>query len=395
MEQLPSVDIIAYAIPGFFALIFLEAWWARRERRKLYRLNDSIADLSCGVVNQLVSVFTAVALVFVYVWTYTHFAVLDLGFDWWVWLLCFAGVDLGYYWAHRSYHHHNLLWGAHVPHHSSEEFNYTVALRQGAFEPLVSWIFYQPLAVIGFPPVMFLVVSALNTLYQFLPHTQAVDRLPRWYEAVMNTPSHHRVHHGCDPKYLDRNYAGMFIVWDKLFGTFQPEEEAPTYGTVEPLNSWNPVWANFEFPVKVWRFARRYDTLGEKLRLWWLGPTALAVGKGGGGPIEVAGRARYDAGAGSGMGAYAIAQFVVALLVGVGLLFGAGDGFGQKLALALWSGATLVCVSAIFEDRPWVGQAETVRQLALPIFGAALGGVAGGIAGAAAALVFLRWYWGR
>ncbi len=396
MEDLPSVDIIAYAIPGFFALIFFEAWLAHRQNKKLYRLNDSIADLSCGVVNQLIGAFTTVLLVAVYVWTYRNFGILDLGFSWWVWGLCFVGVDLGYYWAHRSYHHHNLLWGAHVPHHSSEEYNFTVALRQGAAEPLVSWIFYQPLALLGFPPVMFLTVSALNTLYQFLPHTQAVDKLPPWYEAVMNTPSHHRVHHGCDPKYLDRNYAGMFIVWDKLFGTFQPEEEPPTYGTVEPLNSWNPVWANLEFHLKVWKFSQRYDTLAEKLDLWWLGPTALAVGNAGGGkPIEVAGRERYDAGRGSGLGPYCTAQFVVALVASVGLLFGVVEPVGQQLAVALWAVLTLVSIGALFEDKPWAEQVDALRQLALPIFGFAVGGWIGALVGAALAAWFIRWLMAR
>lgn len=393
MEDLPHVDIIAYAIPGFFALIGLEVWLARRQGKTLYRLNDSIADLSCGVVNQILGVFTTVLLVMAYVWTSRTFGIFDLGFAWWVWVLCFVGVDLGYYWAHRSYHHHNLLWGAHVPHHSSEEYNFTVALRQGAAEPLVSWVFYQPLALLGFPPVMFLTVSALNTLYQFLPHTQAVDRLPRWYEAVFNTPSHHRVHHGCDPKYLDRNYGGMFIVWDKLFGTFQPEEEPPTFGTVEPLESWNPVWANLEFPWKVWRVSQRYETVGEKLQLWWLGPTALA--RHGGGPVQVRGRARYDAGAGSGLGPYCTAQFVLALLVAVALLFGAGETLGQQVSMAAWATLTLVCVGALFEDQPWVQQVDGLRQLALPIFGFAAGGWIGAVIGATVGAVFVRWQFAR
>jgi sterol desaturase/sphingolipid hydroxylase (fatty acid hydroxylase superfamily) len=393
MEDLPSVDIIAYAIPGFFALILVEAWWAHRERKGLYRLNDSLADLSCGVVNQLLAVFTTVFLVAVYVWTYRNFGMIDLGFQWWVWVLCFIGVDFGYYWAHRSYHHHNILWGAHVPHHSSEEFNYTVALRQGAFEPLVAWMFYQPLAFLGFPPLMFLVVSACATLYQFLPHTQAIDKLPRPVESVFNTPSHHRVHHGCDPKYLDRNYGGMLIIWDKLFGTFQVEEETPTFGTVEPLRSWNPIWANFEFPLRVWTFSQRYESWGEKLELWWLGPTALAAV--GGGPIEVAGRPQYNAGSGSGVGAYCVVQFAVALLVAVALLFGVGDTLGQQLALAIWAATTMVSVGAIFEDKEWAERVDALRQAALPIFGFAAFGWAGAAVGGGLALVFVRWLFSR
>jgi len=396
MEDLPHVDIIAYAIPGFFALILLEAWWAHRTGRRFYRLNDSLSDLSLGVVNQLVSVFTSVLLVAAYVWSYRNFAVLDLEFSWWVWGLCVVGVDFAYYWAHRSYHEHNLLWGAHVPHHSSEEYNFTVALRQGAAEPLVSWVFYQPLAFLGIPPLMFLTVGASHTVFQFLPHTRAVDRLPRWVEAVFNTPSHHRVHHGCDAKYLDRNYGGILIVWDKLFGTFQVEEEPPTFGTVEPLRSWNPLWANLEFPLKVWRYGRRYESLPEQLRLWWLGPTALAAGGAPGGPaIDVRDRARYDAGAGSGLGAYCVVQFGVATSVAVALLFGAGGGLGEQVALALWCAVTLVSVGALLEDRPWAEQVDGVRQAALPIFGFAFGGVPGAVAGAVLAVGFLRWQFAR
>ncbi len=391
--ELPRVDLVAWAIPGFFVLIFAEAIWSAARGRRLYRLNDSISDLSCGVVNQLVAVFTTVAIVFVYVWTWTHLGLFDLGDAWWSWVACFLGVDFFYYVAHRAYHEHNLLWGAHVPHHSSEEFNYTVALRQGAAEPLVSWVFYLPLAVVGFPPIVFLTCSAALTIWQFLPHTQAVDRLPGPIEAIFNTPSHHRVHHGCDPKYLDRNYGGFLIVWDKLFGTFQAEEEPPTYGTVEPLANWDPVWANLQFPLKVWRFARGYDDAGDRARLWWLGPTALAAG--GGPPIEVAGRVRYDAGSGSGLGPYAVTQFAVVLLAAVALLFGAGEGFGDKLSLALWCGLSLSAIAALMQDRPWAEPVEVARLLALPVLGAAFGGAAGGIAGGIAAAVSARWLLGR
>jgi len=266
------VDYIALSIPVFFALIGVEWLYARWKRERLYRLNDSVSDLSTGVLDQVLGVFTKAITVGAYAWVWERFRVSEWDLSsGWTWVLCFLGVDFFYYWFHRVSHESNLPWGAHIVHHSSEEFNLAVALRQGAFQSLWSFPFYLPLAWLGFPPLVFLACSSFDTLYQFWIHTRTIKKLGP-LEWVLNTPSHHRVHHGCDAKYIDRNYAGTLIVWDRMFGSFQPEEEEPDYGITKPLASWNPVWANFHHYADLVRASRRAPSWREAIRLWFEGP---------------------------------------------------------------------------------------------------------------------------
>ncbi len=193
---------------------------ARLVERDVYRLADSVTDLSCGILQQVVEVFLKTALFAGYAWLFAAHRLFDVPMDAaWAWAACFVGQDFLYYWFHRWSHEVGAGWAAHVVHHQSEEYNLTVALRQGALQPAFSWVFYLPLAVLGFPPAMFLAVSSFNTLYQFWIHTRLIGRLGP-LEWVLNTPSHHRVHHGRNPRYIDRNHGGTLIVWDRLFGTF-------------------------------------------------------------------------------------------------------------------------------------------------------------------------------
>lgn len=232
-----DLNYIALAIPVFLVLIGVELAFARHEQKEFYRFNDAINDLSCGIAQQVVGIFSKVLIFAGYLWIYENFRWLEISpKSVLAWIVLLFGVDLCYYWFHRVSHRMNAPWAAHIVHHQSEEYNLAVALRQGTFQSWFSWIFYLPLAIIGFPPPMFLAMSAFDTLYQFWIHTRAIDRLGplEWF---MNTPSHHRVHHARNPKYLDKNYAGIFIIWDRMFGTFEPEEEPVVYGVTEPLNS--------------------------------------------------------------------------------------------------------------------------------------------------------------
>ena len=183
------------------------------------------------------------------VWVY-QFRLFDIGIEfkswWWAWILCFFLDDLAYYAFHRSAHRVRWFWASHVIHHSSQHYNLSTALRQtwtGFFS--LTFLFRLPLFLIGFPPAMVFFCAGLNLIYQFWIHTEAIKRLPKWFEAVMNTPSHHRVHHGVNPRYLDANYAGVFIIWDKMFGSFVAErdDEPVRYGIVKQLGSFNILWA--------------------------------------------------------------------------------------------------------------------------------------------------------
>jgi alkylglycerol monooxygenase len=221
-------NYIALAIPLFFLLIFAELALATRRGIRSYRFADAIADLGCGVTQRVLLLFFEASLLLIYVVVYQRARLLDLGAHPLLALLvAFVGMDFIYYWWHRASHRMNLLWAAHVVHHQSEDFNLAVALRQGVLTPLTTVPFVLPLALIGIPPVSYVVAASLNTLYQFWIHTELVGRLGP-LERLLNTPSHHRVHHGRNDRYLDRNYGGVFIVWDRLFGTYEPEGERPT-----------------------------------------------------------------------------------------------------------------------------------------------------------------------
>ncbi len=184
-------------------------------------------------------------MIYIYQYLFLHYALIVIQASFITWFLLWLAVDFLYYWFHRASHRISFLWIGHSVHHQSEGYNLSVSLRQGIGQSLFSWISYLPLAILGFPFWMFVIVSASNTLYQFWIHTEIINRL-KGIDIIFNTPSHHRVHHGTNTKYLDKNYAGSLIIWDKLFGTFQPELKNTkiVYGTTEPLGSQSPFYAN-------------------------------------------------------------------------------------------------------------------------------------------------------
>ncbi len=240
-------DPITYAVPAFIALIFAEMLWSRRKAPLAYEPQDTLTSLMFGLGNQAAGLLFGALIWQISLWVYQGH-LFDVKWTWWAWGLCFVLDDLMYYAFHRSAHRVRWFWASHVNHHSSQHYNLSTALRQtwtGFFA--ASFIFRFPLLIIGFPPAMVAFVGALNLIYQFWIHTEAIGRMPRWFEAVMNTPSHHRVHHAVNPGYLDKNYAGVFIIWDRMFGTFTPErdEDRPRYGIVRQLGSFNLIWGVF------------------------------------------------------------------------------------------------------------------------------------------------------
>ncbi|MDG4648053.1 sterol desaturase family protein [Roseibacterium sp. SDUM158017] len=270
MTEVPSYpDVVRLAVPFFIAAILAELLWIHLARRGgRYETRDAVTSLVMGagnVASGIVLGFVAWGF-FMTLWALTP---LDLGTSVWVVALCFVLDDLRYYWVHRFGHRIRWVWASHVNHHSSQHYNLTTALRQtwtGTFTFMM--VVRAPLILLGFHPAMVLFCGGLNLLYQFWIHTEAIGRMPRWIEAVMNTPSHHRVHHGRNARYLDANYAGVFIVWDRLFGTFVPErdDERPDYGLVQNIGTFNPLRVAFhEWVALVRDVARPGLTLRERL----------------------------------------------------------------------------------------------------------------------------------
>jgi sterol desaturase/sphingolipid hydroxylase (fatty acid hydroxylase superfamily) len=238
---------VDYAVPAFILLVLLEMWWAKRNAPEKYEPRDTLTSLAFGTGSQVAGALTGSFVFVLAMWLYEH-RLFDIGWAWWAFILCFILDDFAYYWAHRTGHRVRWFWASHVNHHSSQHYNLSTALRQswtGFFA--LSFIFRIPLAFLGFHPAMLLFCGALNLIYQFWIHTEAIGKLPRWFEAVMNTPSHHRVHHATNPRYLDANYAGTFIIWDKMFGSFieEVDNEPIRYGIVKQLGTFNLLYSVF------------------------------------------------------------------------------------------------------------------------------------------------------
>lgn len=230
---------VAIATPFFILCIVAEMIFVRLTGRGRFEARDTAASLLMGLGNVVIGIAFAF-LFFGMARLLSPYRIADLGWSWPVFAVCFVLDDFIYYWRHRASHRVRWLWADHVNHHSSQHYNLSTALRQSWGGPLTPGLLFQaPLVLLGFPPAMIVFVHGLNLIYQFWIHTESVARLPKALEAVMNTPSHHRVHHATNPQYLDSNYAGVFIVWDRLFGTFVPEEEAPRYGIVHNIATFN------------------------------------------------------------------------------------------------------------------------------------------------------------
>jgi len=352
-----NIDYIALSVPVFFILIGIELAYALYKNLKYYRFNDSISNLSQGIGSQLTGLFMKTVLFLGYQYIFTHWRLFDLPHSWWVWLILFVGVDFFYYWFHRLSHQVNALWAAHIVHHQSEEYNLTVALRQSWFQSWFSWIFYLPLAFIGFDPLMFVAMSSFNTLYQFWIHTRAIKNLGI-LEYIINTPSHHRVHHGSNPKYIDKNHGGTLIIWDILFGTFQKEEEEVYYGITKPLASWNPLWANFHYWVELWGTAKKSTQINDKISVFLKPPGWYPKSLGGFQPapeIDIENYRKYDDRSPNYVNMYIFFQFLTALGGGSALLFwGHMLTSVQLIASVTYILLILVSCGALFEKKKWL-----------------------------------------
>lgn len=361
------MNYVLYAVPFFFLLIGLELLADRWRGRRSYRTADALSSLSAGVLSTTCGLLTKGVGLLTYSLAWQHLAWVEFrADDLWVWLFAFVFYDFCYYWNHRLGHERNVLWAAHSVHHQSEEYNLSTALRQTSTGFIFGWIFYLPMALAGVPPVVFLGVGAMNLLYQFWVHTRHIPKLGA-FEWVFISPSNHRVHHAQNPVYMDRNYGGVFILWDRLFGTFQEEldEEPVIFGVTTPLASWNPLWANLQFYVQLWRDAWRTESWRDKLRIWFM--------RTGWRPADVVARypqekpdlarfVKFEVPLPRAQKWYAGLQFAAYVVAGTWLL-GIGAGVSEvALCLACaWMAFGLYAIGALLENRPWALGVELAR----------------------------------
>ena len=370
------LNLITLSIPAFFILIAVELLINKMKKTNLYRLNDTISNLSSGIISQVVGVFTKIVTIGVYVWIYNNFRVFkNIPNEWYTWILLFIGVDFFYYWFHRLSHEVSVLWGTHVVHHQSEEYNLSVALRQSATQTFGSFWFYLPLAFIGFSPTLFATIAAIQTLYQFWIHTRLIDKMPAWFEYFFNTPSHHRVHHGVNPKYIDKNHGGTLIIFDRMFSTFQQEEEEVHYGVTSQLKSWNIAVANFDYYGWILQQLSKVKNAKDFFLVLLRKPGWRPAYLGGAiVPKEIdTQRQLYDAQSNRNVHIYIVFQFALLLAFASFFLFGVGDAehpkFNtlQKYIATFFIIFSVINIGGLFENKNWSKPTEIIRLLCIPI----------------------------
>ncbi len=368
------MDLIALAVPFFLLALLIELAVDRYRSSGLYRANDAINSLSAGTLSTTLGYFTRLLPAVIWGYVLQNLAVFEIDPAWFdfsprgiaLWAIALVAFDFCYYWSHRMGHEISVLWAAHAVHHQSEEYNLSTALRQTSTGFLFSWIFYVPLFVLGMPFEVFVTVNALDLIYQFWVHTQLIGKLG-WLDRVFVTPSNHRVHHAQNEIYIDKNYGGIFILWDRLFGTFQEEldEEPVVFGVRKPLANWNPFWANVQVYDYLWFDAVRTKRWRDKLGIWFRrtgwrpADVEAAYPKQ---AVPIAEFEKFDPPITKGARQYIVFQFIVAALavLWIGTVF-AGQGAVAVLVPCLMLWALLYGVGLVSEGRAHARSAEISR----------------------------------
>jgi sterol desaturase/sphingolipid hydroxylase (fatty acid hydroxylase superfamily) len=359
------VNPIVYAIPVFMVSILLEAWIAHRRGVATYDIPDAITSLNFGILSQVSAVFVRVFTFGIYVWTFETLRLGTLPTDSiWVWVFALIAYDFIYYWVHRFGHEVNLMWSAHQVHHSSEYFNLSTALRQTSTGAFASFPFYLPMALLGVPPIVFGTVALIDLLYQYWVHTELVRKLG-WADRVFVTPSNHRVHHGQNDYCIDRNYGGIFIIWDRLFGTFAEERdgEPVVYGIRKPLASYNPVWGNLNVYLDVFRKSLSAGSMFAAVRTWFDPPGGRGVALAHLDPQSVK---KFETGTPPGMRRYAVAQYaLLAVIVTYFLAIAPMLSLQDRMLWALFIVVSTISLGGLLEGRRYAKAFEGARLIGL------------------------------
>lgn len=266
-----NANIYALLTPialGFIVLEIVLCWYYKKN---YISFQEAVANFGTALGNQTMNVLVAAGVYVVYSWLWTNFRLIDnIEMNLVSFLLLLLGIDFIFYWVHRWGHHINIMWAAHSPHHSAEEMNFFVALRASVTQRLFSFMFFWPLTLIGFKPVDIYAMTGLHLFISFLHHTEFIPKLWGWIEFIFTTPSHHRVHHGINFAYLDKNYGEFLIIWDRLFGSYAEEDEKVIYGMYNPPNTWNPITINFHYYKLLWKDAVAAPRWIDKLKIWFM-----------------------------------------------------------------------------------------------------------------------------
>ncbi len=357
-------NVYAWITPVVLCFVLLEVAFEGYFKRGHISFQEAIANFGTAIANQTTNVLVAVFVYHVYGWLHTAFALTSIELSWLSFPFLLLGLDFIFYWVHRWGHEINIMWAAHSPHHSAEEMNFCVALRASVTQRIMSFFFFWPLTIIGFKPMDIYMMSALHLFIAFLHHTEYIRKLG-WIELVFTTPSHHRVHHGVNFRYLDKNFGEFLIIWDKIFGSFEPETEKVVYGMYHPPRSWNPIYINFHYYITLWNIAVAAPRWQDKIKIWFAPLTWLPEGVSPAAPIEEItpeNQVRFTTEMFPNAKYYLLAH----LALGLALMLVVIKQDSAWLVWQRWTGAFLLWFmiinwGGIMERRTWTRLAELVR----------------------------------
>lgn len=369
---------IIYAIPVFMASIAIEVAWAWKvcsnriadaggRTRAIYQFADAIGSMQIGILSRITAAFPRLLTLGIYVLVYQQFAVMtwDMSNPL-AWVGALLLYDFLYYWKHRANHEVRIMWAGHITHHNSEYFNLSTALRQSSTTFVFDWIFYLPMAVLGVPPKMWVVVALIDLLYQYWVHTELIGRMG-WFDRIFVSPSNHRVHHGQQVYCIDKNYGGILVVWDRMFGTFEDERDEPVvFGVRTPLASVNPLWGNWHYYVTIWQDLKTARGLPAKLEVLFSPPSGWDREKLDG--FDPAQFERHEVTVPQRLARYVLIQHTLNVVLVCGFLYMFPQWLAwQGVVAALWMVAALLAPAALMEGRRWGMQLEIARWIAAPV----------------------------
>jgi alkylglycerol monooxygenase len=359
-----ETNVYAYITPIALAFIGLEIFFCWYYKKDYITFNEAIANFGTALGNQTMNVLVAAGVYVSYGWLYENFRLFTIEINWLTAILLLLGVDFVFYWVHRWGHAINIMWAAHSPHHSAEEMNFFVALRASVTQRLTSFLFFWVLVIVGFSPLAIYTMVGIHLFIAFLHHTEFIPKLWRPVELIFTTPSHHRVHHGVNRQYLDKNFGEFLIIWDRIFGSFEEENEKVVYGIYDHPQSWNPISINFHFYKILWNYARATPFWWDKLRVWFMPAGWRPRGIPQKEFIEITreNQIRFRPPMFSRAKPYLILQLILGILLMMGVI---SNLYGWSIA-AKWTGAFLlwwqiINWSGILEAKRWLWTSELMR----------------------------------
>lgn len=364
-----KLNLLAFIIPLFLVLMLLEYWYSLKKQKRFYSFDESISNLNVGIVERMCDMFSVSLFYFFFVWVYQNFAIFHIEANLWTWIILFLFTDFLWYWYHRYSHEINLLWAAHVVHHQSEDYNFTVAARITIFQAVFRSLFWAFIPLLGFPPFMMTAILLVHGVYPFFSHTQTVGNLGV-LERIFVTPSHHRVHHSSNEIYLDKNYGDILIIWDRLFGTFIPEqkEEPCVYGLTKPIHRYTFLWQHFHYLFEIGLSFKRAQGFKNKMRTIFGRPDDIQP------EIRTELEQKMFAGIkpqvhGQRLSRYIFFQSMLTMiLLFFFLLYGNYQQLLQLVVGGVFILCSVICIGGLLEHESWVFPLEMFRLFLLLLY---------------------------